>query len=67
MLSKSITGKKFYYSGKEITAEEYDNIIEIIHNKPTAPNGYDYRLTDGLEWELYELIVEETDEEVSET
>ena len=64
MLSKSITGNKFYYHGKEITADEYDHILNIIRNKPTAPDGYGYRLTDGIEWELYVLPVE-TDEEVS--
>lgn len=38
-----------------ISKDEYDRITEIIHNKPTAPKGFDYRLKDNLEWELYEL------------
>lgn len=41
--------------GVEITETEYNSILGIIHNKPTAPEGYDYRLKDTLEWELYEL------------
>lgn len=41
--------------GEEITETEYNNLLSVIHNKPTAPEGYDYRLKDTLEWELYEL------------
>ena len=67
MLSKSITSNRFYYNGKEITVAEYDHILSVIRSKPTAPDGYGYRLTAELEWELYELPVEETDEEVSES
>lgn len=63
MLSKSNTTGKYYWRGKEITEDEYNNILEIIHNKPTAPDGYGYRLTDSLDWELYELPTEETEEE----
>lgn len=37
------------------TEEEYQKIMDAIRNKPTAPEGHDYRLTVGLEWELYEL------------
>ena len=55
MLSKSnITGKHFWH-GKEITEAEYNHIKSIIDNRPTAPEGFDYRLTTELEWELYEL------------
>ena len=39
----------------EITEAEYDEIVEILHNQPTPPDGYDYRLKENLEWELYEL------------
>lgn len=38
-----------------ITEEEYLQIMDAIESKPTAPDGYDYRLTVDLEWELYEL------------
>lgn len=40
----------------EITEDEYNEILSIIHNKPTPPSGYDYMLrADTLEWELVEL------------
>ncbi len=55
MLNKSITTKKYYWYGEEITESEYNAIYNMILNKPTAPIGYDYRLTKELEWELYEL------------
>lgn len=64
MLSKSNVAGKHYWHGKEITETEYNHILFIIRNKPTATEGHGYRLTEGLEWELYELPVE-TDEEVS--
>ena len=52
--------------GEEITAEEYNEILSILRNRPTAPEGYGYRLTESLEWELYELPAEEeTDDEIS--
>lgn len=49
--------------GEEITEAEYNEILSIIHNKPTAPDGFGYRLTKELEWELYELppVEEETE------
>lgn len=48
------------YGGEEITAEEYSTILEVIKSKPTAPDGYSYRLKEDLTWELYELpVVEE--------
>lgn len=51
-------------SSGNITEEEYNSIMEVIHNKPTPPDGYDYRLTESLEWELYELppVVEDLEE-----
>lgn len=66
MLSKSNVSKKHYWYGKEITEAEYNHILGILRNKPTAPSGYDYRLTEELEWELYEIIADpEEDEEVT--
>lgn len=57
-----------YRNGEVITEKEYDEIREIVHNKPVAPEGYGYKLTDALEWELYKLpVVEETGEELNET
>lgn len=46
----------------EITEQEYNEILEIIHNKPIAENGYDYRLKENLTWELYELPIITFDE-----
>lgn len=46
----------------EITETEYNEIRKIIQNRPTAPEGYAYRLTEYLEWELYELPDAITDE-----
>ncbi len=46
-----------------ITEAEYLAIMEAIKNKPSAPNGYDYRLTVGLEWELFELPIPDGEEE----
>ena len=37
------------------TAEAYPHIEEALRARPTAPVGYDYRLTTSLEWELYRL------------
>ena len=50
--------RKCTWYGKEITETKYDEILTILRNRPTAPDGYAYRLTEGLEWELYELPIE---------
>lgn len=48
--------------GIEITEAGYNNLLEIIRNKPTAESGYDYRLKADLTWERYELpTLEETE------
>lgn len=62
MLSKSVTNNKFFWHDKEITESEYNRILEIIRNKPNAPDGFAYRLTNELEWELYEEVSEEVEE-----
>ena len=41
--------------GTEITEQEYAEILAIIRNKPTAREGFDYRLKTDLTWEEYEL------------
>lgn len=52
--------------GEEIAKEEYDEIMSIIRNKPTAESGYDYKLKEDLTWELVEVPeVEPTDDEIS--
>lgn len=48
--------------GVEITAEEYEDILSVIRGKPTAEEGFGYRLKEGLTWELVEVPTEETDE-----
>lgn len=55
--------EKYYRNGEEITGEKYDEILNMIRNKPTAPDGYEYRLTNDSEWELYELPAEEQEDE----
>ncbi len=56
---------KYYCDGVKITEAEYNEIFQLIKNRPTAPEGYDYRLTDTLEWELYELPIEGKIEEAA--
>lgn len=50
--------------GDEITEDEYNTILDKINNRPTAPEGFTYRLTTALQWELCELppIVENNEE-----
>ena len=38
-----------------ITEQEYNQIVAVLKKKPTAPEGYEYRLRDNLTWELYEM------------
>lgn len=40
--------------GTEITEAEYNEILAVVRNVPVAPDGYSYRLTESLEWELHE-------------
>ena len=40
--------------GEQITETEYNNILDVIKNKPVAPDGYMYRLKEDLTWELAE-------------
>lgn len=50
-------------TGSEITEDEYNEILDKINNRPTAPEGFTYRLTTALEWELVELPPIENNEE----
>lgn len=51
----------------EITAGEYAELLNIIHSKPMASKGYDYRLKADLTLELYELpIIPAEDEDANE-
>lgn len=51
-------------AGEPITEDEYNKILDKINNRPTAPEGFTYRLTTALEWELVELppLVENNEE-----
>ena len=49
------------------TAEAYPHIEEALRARPTAPVGYDYRLTTSLEWELYRLPAPEREDEETAT
>ena len=42
-------------NGGNITKEEFDDITNIIHNTPIAPDGFYYRLKENLEWELHKM------------
>ena len=37
------------------TEAEYDQIMAVFKNSPTAPDGFYYRLKENLEWELCEM------------
>lgn len=50
-------------AGEPITEDEYNEILDKISNRPTAPEGFTYRLTTALEWELVELPPIENNEE----
>lgn len=54
-----------------ISENEYNEILALIRNRPTAPEGFVYKLrADTLEWDLVELPPEPepelSDEEVLE-
>ena len=52
--------------GEEITIEEYTALFIIIHlEKPTAKEGFDFRLREDLTWEEYELPQIEPSDEIS--
>lgn len=53
MLVKDICKCTWY--GEEITENQYNEILAMLRNRPTAPEGFSYRLTKELEWELQEL------------
>lgn len=51
-------------AGEPITEDEYNEILDKINNRPTAPDGFTYRLPTALEWELCKLppVVENNEE-----
>ena len=53
----------FTWYGEEITEIKYNEILLMLRSRPTAEEGFAYRLTADLQWELYEVpIAEESDE-----
>ena len=52
--------------GEEISEQEYGEILKIIRNKPTARDGFDYRLKTDFSWEEYERTVPEPVDESAE-
>lgn len=62
---KYIIGVGTGSGGEEITEQEYNNILDKINNRPEAPDGYSYRLTTAMEWELCEVLkIEPTDADI---
>lgn len=45
-------------SAGNITESEYNEICQVVRNKPITENGFDYRLREDLIWEKYEIILE---------
>ena len=66
---KYIIGVGIGSGGEEITEQEYNTILDKINNRPEAPEGYSYRLTTAMEWELCEIpnIEPTTEEEIIES
>lgn len=49
---------------EEITENEYDTILSLIHNKPRATETTDYRLREDLTWEEYEVEPPDPDPDI---
>lgn len=65
---KFIIGVGTGTGGEEISEQEYNAILGKINNRPEAPEGYSYRLTTAMEWELAEIPkIEPTTEEIIES
>ena len=65
---KYIIGVGTGSGGEEITEQEYNAILDKINNRPEAPEGYYYRLTTVMKWELVEIPkIEPTAEEIIES
>lgn len=64
---KFIIGVGTGAGGEKISEHEYNAILDKINNRPETPEGYSYRLTTSLEWELCEVPkIEPTTEEIIE-
>lgn len=61
---QKINGGGCYFNGREITAQEYEEILDVIHNKPEKTDTTDYRLKEDLTWEAYEVPPPDPDPEL---
>lgn len=50
----------------EITEEEYNEILSVIHDKPPATEATDYCLREDLTWEAYPIDPPDPDPEIDE-
>ena len=55
----SLEKRETHSSGDEITETQYNEIMSMLRNRPNAPDGYAYRLTADMEWELYEISTDD--------
>lgn len=39
----------------EITEEEYTKLMALVKDRPAAPEGFEYALTEEAKWELCEI------------
>lgn len=53
--------------GTEITEEEYNAILSVIHNKPPRTETTDYRLREDLTWEEYHVDPPDPDPEIDDS
>lgn len=51
--------------GTAITEEEYNTILSVIHEKPTATETTDYRLRADLTWEEFQVDPPDPDPEIN--
>lgn len=53
--------------GTEITGDEYNDILAVIHSKPAATETTDYRLREDLTWEEYPVDPPDPDPEIDDS
>lgn len=53
--------------GMEITEDEYNEILSVIHSKPPATETTDYRLRVDLIWEEYPVDPPDPDPEIDDS
>ena len=49
---------------EEITEDEYNEILTVIHNKPPRTDTTDYRLRENLTWEAYPVDPPDPDPDI---